>query len=58
MTGMGGLLEQRCTEGAEVRRRMYRALSPWEREQWHAVWLLATGRPACHRRLSGMILIS
>ena len=27
--------------GAEVRRRMYRASTPRERERWHAVWLLA-----------------
>ena len=28
---------------AEVRRRMYRAPTPREREHWHAVWLLAQG---------------
>ena len=28
---------------AEVRRRMYRAPTPRERERWHAVWLLAQG---------------
>ena len=26
---------------AEVRRRMYRAPTPRERERWHALWLLA-----------------
>jgi transposase len=28
---------------AEVRRRMYRAPTPRERERWHAIWLLAQG---------------
>ena len=28
---------------AEVRRRMYRAPTPQERERWHAPWLLAQG---------------
>ena len=28
---------------AEVRRRMYRAPTPRERERWHALWLLAQG---------------
>ena len=28
---------------AEVRRRMYRAPTPRERERWHTVWLLAQG---------------
>ncbi len=28
---------------AEVRRRMYRAPTPRERERWHALWLLARG---------------
>ena len=28
---------------AEVRRRMYRAPTPRERERWHAVWLLVQG---------------
>jgi transposase len=26
-----------------VRERMYRALTPRERERWHALWLLARG---------------
>ena len=29
-----------------VRERMYRAPNPRERERWHALWLLARGRPA------------
>ena len=31
---------------AEVRRRMYRAPTPGERERWHAVWLLTQGLTA------------
>ena len=38
-----GLLEQWCMDEAEVRRRMYRAPTPRERERWHAVWLLTQG---------------
>jgi hypothetical protein len=26
-----------------VREHMYRAPTPWERERWHALWLLARG---------------
>ena len=43
MPEMGALLERWCMDGAEVRRRMYRAPTPRERERWHAVWLLAQG---------------
>ncbi len=46
MQEMGGLLEQWSAAGgdeAEMRRRMYRAPTPRERERWHAVWLLAQG---------------
>ena len=40
---MGTLLERWQLDEAEVRRRMYRAPTPREREPWHAVWLLAQG---------------
>ena len=40
---MGGLLEQWPMDEAEVRRRMYRAPTPRERERWHTVWLLTQG---------------
>ena len=42
-TEMGPLLERWQMGEAEVRRRMYRAPTPRERERWHAVWLLAQG---------------
>ncbi len=37
------LLERWQLDVGEVRRRMYRAPTPRERERWHAVWLLAQG---------------
>ena len=37
------LLERRQLDIGEVRRRMYRAPTPRERERWHALWLLAQG---------------
>ena len=43
MTEMRALLEWWRMDDAEVRRRMYRAPTPRERERWHAVWLLAQG---------------
>ena len=43
MTEMRALLERWRMDEAEVRRRMYRAPTPRERERWHAVWLLAQG---------------
>ena len=43
MTEMRALLERRRMDEAEVRRRMYRAPTPRERERWHGVWLLAQG---------------
>ena len=43
MEEMGALLERWRMDGAEVRRCMYRAPTPRERERWHAVWLLAQG---------------
>ena len=43
MTEMRALLERWRMDKAEVRRRMYRAPTPREREHWHAVWLLAQG---------------
>ena len=41
MDEMGALLERWRMDEAEVRRRMYRAPTPRERERWHALWLLA-----------------
>ena len=43
MEELGALLERWRMDEAEVRRRMYRAPTPRERERWHAVWLLAQG---------------
>ena len=43
MEEMGGLLERWRMNEAEVRRRMYRAPRPRERERWHAMWLLTQG---------------
>ena len=43
MKEMRALLERWRMDEAEVRRRMYRAPTPRERERWHAVWLLAQG---------------
>ena len=43
MPEMGALLEKWRLDEAEVRRRMYRAPTPRERERWHAVWPLAQG---------------
>ena len=42
-TEMGPLLERWQMDEAEVRRRMYRAPTPRERERWHAMWLLVQG---------------
>ena len=46
MQEMGALLERWRMDEAEVRRRMYRAPTPGERERWHAVWLLTQGLTA------------
>ncbi len=45
MPEMGGLLEKWRMDEAGVRRRMYRAPTPRERERWSASggWLLAQG---------------
>ncbi len=43
MDEMGALLVRWRMDEAEVRRRMYRASTPRERERWHAVWLLTQG---------------
>ena len=37
------LLERWQLDVGEVRRRMYLASTPRERERWHALWLLALG---------------
>ena len=41
MEEMGALLVRWRMDEVEVRRRMYRAPTPRERERWHAVWLLS-----------------
>ena len=43
MMEMGSLLERWQMDEGKVRRRMYRAPTPRERERWHALWLLAQG---------------
>ncbi len=45
MMEMGPLLERWRMDEVEVRRRMYRAPTPRERERerWHALWLLVQG---------------
>ena len=54
MPEMGALLERWRMDEAEVRRRMYQAPTPRERERWHAVWLLAQSLPrAATRGLDG-----
>ena len=45
MEEMGALLVRWRMDEAEVRRRMYRAPTPGERERWHAVWLLTQSLP-------------
>ncbi len=37
------LLERWQLDLGDVRKRMYRAPTPRERERWHALWLLAQG---------------
>lgn len=37
------LIERWQMDLSQVRRRMYRAPTPRERERWHALWLLARG---------------
>ena len=43
MEEMGALLERWRMDEGEVRRRLYRASTPRDRERWHAVRLLAQG---------------
>ena len=43
MADMGALLVRWRMDEAEVRRRMYRAPTPRERERWRVVWLLTRG---------------
>ena len=43
MQEIGALLERWRMDEAEVRRRMYRAPTPRERERWHAMWLRVQG---------------
>jgi transposase len=37
------VLERWQLDGTQVRRHMYRAPTPRERERWHAIWLLVHG---------------
>ena len=43
MRDIGQILERWQLDVGEVRRRMYLASTPRERERWHALWLLALG---------------
>jgi hypothetical protein len=43
MDTIGALLARWHLTTAAVRDRVYRAVSPRERERWHALWLLAQG---------------
>ena len=43
MRDIAQLLERWELDVGDVRDRMYRAPTPWERERWHALWLLAQG---------------
>ena len=43
MDNMLVMLEQRQLDMSVVRKRMYHASTPRERERWHAIWLLAQG---------------
>ncbi len=44
MTDISALLDQWHLDLKAVRKLIYRAPSPRERERWHAIWLLAKGR--------------
>jgi hypothetical protein len=41
MNDMLALLGRWQLDAKAVREHMYRAPTPWERERWHAIWLLA-----------------
>ena len=43
MREMQGFLEQWQLDAGDLRRRMYWAPTPRERERWHALWLLVQG---------------
>ena len=43
MNEIAGFLERWQMDAGDVRRRMYRAPTPRERERWHALWLLHQG---------------
>ena len=43
MGEMPGFLEQWQLDAGDLRRRMYWAPTPRERERWHALWLLVQG---------------
>ncbi len=44
-SGFEEILSRWQVDMAAVRRRMYRAPTPRERERWHALWLTAQGWP-------------
>ena len=43
MNEIAGLLERWRMDAGDLRRRMYQAPTPRERERWHALWLLHQG---------------
>jgi transposase len=43
MKDVNDLLKQWHLDVRSVRERMYRSLTPRERERWHALWLLSRG---------------
>ena len=43
MGEIAALLKRWEVDEHEVKKRMYRAPTPRERERWHALWLLAQG---------------
>ena len=43
MVDVAGVLTRWGVDARHLRRRMYRAATPRERERWHALWLLAQG---------------
>jgi len=48
MDDISALLQQWNLDIVYVRRQMYRAPTPRERERWHALWLAAQGWSAVH----------
>ncbi len=48
MHNITAVLQQWNLDLDHVRRQMYRAPTPRERERWHALWLAAQGWSAAH----------